>query len=989
MQFKLRLIPAATATLMLVACGGGAPAPAPVVAAVPTSGRVVDGYLSFAKVICDVNDNGVADASEPVVYTLVDGKFTFPDGCKHGLIASGGTDTVTGLPFTAELKAPAGATVVTPLTTLIAAGLTQAQVNAALGLPAGTDLLNTDPAATSGAALVNGDLFRKSLAVEQLLQQTMEVLIGLAGATGSATTQPVYNEVAAAFATALAGGAKLYSDTNTLDPAVVTLLVQAAALRVSTATAVSSDVKNALIAINLPALASVAAGGMVVQANTILQASDANLAAATTTAQSSSYITDYIKANKTALSGSPSAATIAALSSTLNSDVSTGTNSLIAGGTVLLSFDEAVAAFSGMGAYGGALPDVVAGPSGGNGNALKIVKPSNPGTTWGGAYFGVAPIPFTATRKSITARVYSTVANSVIMFKVQVSANDFVEIASAPTGPANTWSTATWNFSTVNLTEAYTTIAITPDATRVTDGQTYYLDDITLAPASSGSGSGGGLSTTPTTAAPAPAALAANVISIYSDAYTNLTGTDFFPNWGQTSVVTDVLIAGNATKEITNLNYQGIALAAPIDVSGVSKLHLDVWSGAAGTLSVGLITSAAASGGAALKTELPQTLAAGWNSLDISLTSFTAPNLAKIDQLDLVGTGTIYYDNLYFWKAPAVVDTVPPTLNITDNTTASTATAPVTFTFAFSKDVGASFNISDIVVAGGTAGVLTKVDATHYTLVVTPTANATGTISVSVAAGTFQNTSNISNTAAASASHAFNTVPSAPTDYVSITGDAIGLFDGTTTTSYSMADFQSAAGISVKWPMASTTALRLQLTETGNFTMAPGQTLTAAVQITEQRTGGLGEIRGYIQNVSISKVGHIVTLTVPNPASALIYGVSGDGTKNAVIDFSSAVAGVTNTLTTATGFLNNLVFGDVVAYAVNNVSNDFTGINALRGTYKVTLVVTDLPLRNADGSKFPSYTIQVPTTIGSGGAPGTVVPVTGWGLQGYITLIAP
>ena len=84
--------------------------------------------------------------------------------------------------------------------------------------------------------------------------------------------------------------------------------------------------------------------------------------------------------------------------------------------------------------------------------------------------------------------------------------------------------------------------------------------------------------------------------------------------------------------------------------------------------------------------------------------------------------------------------------------------------------------------------------------------------------------------------------------------------------------------------------------------------------------------------------------------------------------------------------LNNIVFGDVVAYAVNNVSNDFTGINSLRGKYKLTLVVTDLPLRKSDGSKFPAYTIQVPTKIGATGAGTDIKPVTGWGLEGYITL---
>ena len=146
-------------------------------------------------------------------------------------------------------------------------------------------------------------------------------------------------------------------------------------------------------------------------------------------------------------------------------------------GATFVSFDEAVPAFMDMGAYGGALPTVEAGPSGGSGNALKIVKPVAP-DTWGGTYFTTAALPFTAANKSITARVYSTRAAAVIKFKVEVPGGSAVEVASAPTGAANTWSTLTWNFSAVDLSKAYKIIAITPDADTVTSGQVYYLDDI-------------------------------------------------------------------------------------------------------------------------------------------------------------------------------------------------------------------------------------------------------------------------------------------------------------------------------------------------------------------------------------------------------------------------------------------------------------------------------------------------------------------------------
>ncbi len=166
-------------------------------------------------------------------------------------------------------------------------------------------------------------------------------------------------------------------------------------------------------------------------------------------------------------------------------------------GTSLVSFDEASPATTGMGAYGGALPTVEAGPNGsmggGSGNALKIVKPVSP-DTWGGTYFTVAAVPFTATRTMLTARVYSTRAGAVVRLKVEVPGGSSVEVAGSPNVPANTWTTVTWDLSAVDVSKAYTVMAITPDVDVVTSGQTYYIDDITLAPAST---------TTPT---PAPAA---------------------------------------------------------------------------------------------------------------------------------------------------------------------------------------------------------------------------------------------------------------------------------------------------------------------------------------------------------------------------------------------------------------------------------------------------------------------------------------------------
>ncbi len=106
----------------------------------------------------------------------------------------------------------------------------------------------------------------------------------------------------------------------------------------------------------------------------------------------------------------------------------------------------------------------------------------------------------------------------------------------------------------------------------------------------------------------------------------------------------------------------------------------------------------------------------------------------------------------------AVVDTTPPTAVITNSLGAAAATGPMTFNFDFSESVGTSFTTDDIVVTGATKGAFTMVSPTAATLVVTPTANSTGSMVVTVAVGTFSDAASNSNTVAATATHAFNTV---------------------------------------------------------------------------------------------------------------------------------------------------------------------------------------------------------------------------------------
>ncbi len=106
-----------------------------------------------------------------------------------------------------------------------------------------------------------------------------------------------------------------------------------------------------------------------------------------------------------------------------------------------------------------------------------------------------------------------------------------------------------------------------------------------------------------------------------------------------------------------------------------------------------------------------------------------------------------------------LVDTTAPTVTITDDVDGDVATGDVTFTFAFSEDVGTSFTTGDVALTGGTKGAFTRVDATHATLVAKPPADSTGTLEVSVAAGAFTDLAGNPSTSTAAAQQAYDTPP--------------------------------------------------------------------------------------------------------------------------------------------------------------------------------------------------------------------------------------
>jgi len=149
----------------------------------------------------------------------------------------------------------------------------------------------------------------------------------------------------------------------------------------------------------------------------------------------------------------------------------------------------------------------------------------------------------------------------------------------------------------------------------------------------------------------------ADYISIYSDKYTNVAGTNFNPDWGQSgqgSSYAEFDLDGDKMLQYIKLSYQGIGIGETIDVSGMEYLHMDVW-----TADVDKIETSLINGVDGNSTEKPvwSTLTADkWTSINIPISEFTDQGLSvdQIFQLKFVGdgwaAGTVFIDNIYFYK---------------------------------------------------------------------------------------------------------------------------------------------------------------------------------------------------------------------------------------------------------------------------------------------------------------------------------------------------
>jgi hypothetical protein len=147
-------------------------------------------------------------------------------------------------------------------------------------------------------------------------------------------------------------------------------------------------------------------------------------------------------------------------------------------GTVLTGFDESTP--PAITEFGGAGYAIEAGPAGGSGKALKITRPG--GEVFAGAFVAVPKIAFSATRRSISARVFSPAAGTPMVMKVEFGENQGTADTLPTTAVVSGWQTLTWVFNNLDLTKNYTRVTLLPNLGTVGTGQAYFFDDITLGP---------------------------------------------------------------------------------------------------------------------------------------------------------------------------------------------------------------------------------------------------------------------------------------------------------------------------------------------------------------------------------------------------------------------------------------------------------------------------------------------------------------------------
>jgi hypothetical protein len=305
---------------------------------------------------------------------------------------------------------------------------------------------------------------------------------------------------------------------------------------------------------------------------------------------------------------------------------------------------------------------------------LKIVEQADQ-QVWQGFFFDLeSKISLAEPNTAISVDVHSVGEGQVVSMKLEDKANSAtntgdIKVATTGTG----WETVTFNLS-ADYNGLFDRMVFIMDfgAAAETAETTHYIDNIRVsAPIddnnSGGGGNGGGTGNdAPTDGPSAPTAAAADVISMFSDSYDDVTVDTWLTSWsndgqGVTAELEDVDLNGNAVKKYSKFGFVGIETAsAPIDATSMTHINFDYWTPNGTVFKIKLVDWGADKGyDGGDDTEHEITLSSvtqgEWVSVSIPLSDFTGMTAkGAVAQYILSAEpwveATYYIDNMYFSK---------------------------------------------------------------------------------------------------------------------------------------------------------------------------------------------------------------------------------------------------------------------------------------------------------------------------------------------------
>jgi hypothetical protein len=165
--------------------------------------------------------------------------------------------------------------------------------------------------------------------------------------------------------------------------------------------------------------------------------------------------------------------------------------------------------------------------------------------------------------------------------------------------------------------------------------------------------------------APVPTKPKSDVKSIFSDAYTNETESNFTPGFGGSTTLTEELnTSSGKVLQYSNNNYTGIMFANPLDASGLGFLHIDAYvENAATTIGIQirdiggnkLIETDVNTGNPIgddkdIRSSLSAFQSGVWKSFDIPLNGAILNQKNNLGAIIVTGGTLFYLDNIYFYK---------------------------------------------------------------------------------------------------------------------------------------------------------------------------------------------------------------------------------------------------------------------------------------------------------------------------------------------------